>query len=155
MRCKLNPTRQQFVPSVTQKTSTGTASPVLATHHVAGDAVNPLFETIDRLSEEVKKLDRVIADMTEDDEVVQLIKTIPGAGLITAATIRAFTDDIRRYPTAAKYAAYAGLVPCVPPRNHPPGRLSPSPDDSKQEHDNGYDQESMDQAPHGVRCHNS
>lgn len=91
--------------------------------------------------------------MTEVDEVVQLIKTIPGAELITAATIWAFTDDIRRYPAAAKYAAYAGLVPCVPPRNPPPGRLSI--DDSKQEHDNGYDQENMDQAPHGVRCHKS
>ncbi len=69
---------------------------VLAAHHVASDAVDPLFETIDRLFEEVKKLDRVIADMTEDDKVVQLIKTIPGAELITVATIRAFTDDIRR-----------------------------------------------------------
>ncbi len=27
MRCKLNPTRQQFVQSVTQRTSTGTAKP--------------------------------------------------------------------------------------------------------------------------------
>ena len=86
---------------------------VLAAHHVAGDAVNPLFETIDRLSDEVKKLEKVIAEMTKDDRAVQLLMTIPGAGLITAATIRAFTDDIRRYPTAGKYAAYAGLVPWV------------------------------------------
>ena len=86
---------------------------VLAAHHVTGNAVDPLFETIDRLAAEVKTLDRVIAEMTEDDEVVQLIMTIPGAGLITAATIRAFTDDIQRYPTAGKYAAYAGLVPWV------------------------------------------
>lgn len=123
---------------------------VLAAHHVAGDAVDPLFETIDRLSEEVKKLDRVIADMTEDDKVVQLIKTIPGAELISCSDN---PGVYRRYPAAAKYAAYAGLVPCVPPRNPPPGRLSI--DDSKQEHYNGYYQENMDQAPHGVRCHKS
>lgn len=58
-------------------------------------------------------MDGVIAEMTEDDEAVQLIMTIPEAGLITAATIRAFTDDIGRYSTAGKYAAYAGLVPWV------------------------------------------
>jgi len=104
--------------------------------------------TIDRLSEEVKKPDRVIADMTEDDEVVQLIKAIPGAGIDHGSND---PGVYRRYPTAAKYAAYAGLVPCVPPRNPPLGGLSL--DDSKQEHYNGYDQENMDQAPHGVRCH--
>lgn len=86
---------------------------VLAAHHVAGAAVEPLFETIDRLSEQVKKLDAVLAQMTRDDAVVRLIMTIPGAGLITASTIRAFTDEIGRYATADKYAAYAGLVPWV------------------------------------------
>ncbi|MFA7565809.1 MAG: IS110 family transposase [Alkalispirochaeta sp.] len=86
---------------------------VLAAHHVTGAAVDPLFETIDRLTEEVKKLEKVITEMTRNDRVVQLIMTIPGAGLITATTIRAFTDDIRRFPTAGKYAAYAGLVPWV------------------------------------------
>jgi transposase len=86
---------------------------VLAAHHVAGAAVDPLFETIDRLSDEVKKLEKVIAEMTRDDRVVELLMTIPGVGLITAATIRAFTDDIGRFATAGKYAAYAGLVPWV------------------------------------------
>lgn len=86
---------------------------VLAAHHVAGNAVDPLFETIDRLSEEVKKLDHALVALTAQDEAVRLIMTIPGAGLITAVTIRAFTDDIRRYATTGKYAAYAGLVPWV------------------------------------------
>ena len=33
--------------------------------------------------------------------------------MITAATIRAYTDDINRYESARKYAAHAGLVPWV------------------------------------------
>lgn len=86
---------------------------VLEAHNVAGAAVDPLFETIDRLSEEVKKIERVLSEMTAEDEVVQLIRTIPGAGLITATTIRAFTDDISRFPTPQKYASFAGLVPWV------------------------------------------
>jgi transposase len=39
--------------------------------------------------------------------------TIPGCGEISAWTIRAYTDDIRRFARAKKYAAYAGLVPWV------------------------------------------
>ena len=42
-----------------------------------------------------------------------LLQTIPGVGLITAATIRAYTDDIDRYESAKKYSAHAGLVPWV------------------------------------------
>ena len=37
---------------------------VLAAHHVAINAADPLFETIDRLSEEVKKLDHALVALT-------------------------------------------------------------------------------------------
>jgi len=86
---------------------------VLAAHQLVGAAVDPLFETIDRLSAEVKKLSTIIEEQTADDPVVQLIRTIPGAGLITASTIRAYVDDIRRFATPGQLAAYAGLVPWV------------------------------------------
>lgn len=86
---------------------------VLAAQQPTGAAVDPLFETIDRLHAEVKKLEKIIEAMTKDDPVAQLIRTIPGAGLITAATIRAYLDDIRRFATAKQLAAYAGVVPWV------------------------------------------
>ena len=86
---------------------------VLAAQQLSGAAVDPLFETIDCLHAEVKKLEKIIEKMTEADPVVQLIRTIPGAGLITAATIRAYLDDIRRFATAKQLAAYAGVVPWV------------------------------------------
>jgi transposase len=88
----------------------------LEDHKSIGNAaltVKPLFETIDHLSAEVKQLEEVLRALVEDDEVVKLLVTIPGVGLITATTIRAFTDDINRYPSAKKYSAYAGLVPRV------------------------------------------
>ena len=85
----------------------------LAAHNVAGATVDPLFETIERLSAEVKKIEKILQEKTAKDEVVQRIRTIPGAGLITATTIRAFTDDISRFATPAKYASYAGLAPWV------------------------------------------
>ena len=86
---------------------------VLAAQQLTGAAVDPLFETIDRLSVEVKKLEKIIEEKIKDDRVVQLIRTIPGAGLITAATIRSYLDDIRRFEEAKHLSAYAGLVPWV------------------------------------------
>jgi transposase len=86
---------------------------VLAAQQLAGAAVDPLFETIDRLTEQVKALEKVLKQKIAEDRVVELIRTIPGAGLITAATIRAYLDDIGRFETAKQLAAYAGLVPWV------------------------------------------
>jgi len=79
----------------------------------AAKAVIPLLDTIDQVSVQVKNLEKVLAQLVENDEDVELLQTIPGVGLITAATVRAYTDDIGRYDSAKKYAAYSGLVPWV------------------------------------------
>jgi len=79
----------------------------------AAKAVIPLLDTIDHVSAQVKQLEKVLAELVEGDEDVELLLTIPGVGLITAATIRAYTDDISRYASAKKYAANAGLAPWV------------------------------------------
>jgi transposase len=76
-------------------------------------AVKPLLDTIDKLYEEVKKLEKLLQELVSEDEDVKLLHTIPGVGLITAATIRAFTDDINRFKSSKKYAAHSGLVPWV------------------------------------------
>jgi transposase len=88
----------------------------LADHRSCGNAalvVKPLLDTIDQISSQVKKLEGALLDLVHDDEDVALLKTIPGVGLITAATVRAHTDSINRYESAGKYAAYAGLAPWV------------------------------------------
>ncbi|GAB1432502.1 IS110 family transposase [Spirochaetota bacterium] len=78
-----------------------------------GLVVQPLFETIERLEENVKLIEKELEKLTEGDDAVRLLLTIPGCGPITAWTIRAFTDDINRFSSAKKYSAYAGLVPWV------------------------------------------
>ena len=45
--------------------------------------------------------------------MVELLMSIPGCGEICAWTIRAYTDDIKRFANAKKYASYAGLAPWV------------------------------------------
>ncbi len=79
----------------------------------AAKAIEPLLSTIDQVSNQVKQLEKVLLELVKEDEDVQLLQTIPGVGLITASTIRAYTDDIKRYASAKKYSAYAGLVPWV------------------------------------------
>ncbi len=79
----------------------------------AAKAVEPLLITINQVSLEVKKLEKVLEELVSEDKDVELLQTIPGVGLITASIIRAFTDDISRYASPKKYAAHAGLVPWV------------------------------------------
>jgi hypothetical protein len=55
-----------------------------------------IFDIIDQISSQVKGLEKVLSDLVCEDEDVALLQTIPGVGLITAATIRAYTDDINK-----------------------------------------------------------
>ena len=79
----------------------------------AAEAVKPLFDTLDEFSVQVKKLEKVLEEMVAEDEVVELLRTIPGVGLITAATLRAYIDDIDRYASPKQFAAHMGLAPWV------------------------------------------
>jgi transposase len=78
-----------------------------------GLVAQPLFDTIDRIDESVKKIEDELTTLTKDDPVVKLLMTIPGCGEISAWTIRAYTDDIKRFASAKKYSSYAGLAPWV------------------------------------------
>jgi len=78
-----------------------------------GLEVQPLFDTIESLEKSVKGIEDKIESLVAGDRVVELLQTIPGCGPIGAWTIRAFTDDIKRFSSAKKYSAYAGLVPWV------------------------------------------
>jgi transposase len=78
-----------------------------------GLAAHPLFEIIDRLGEDIKMVEEKLAEMAAEDKDVELLKTIPGCGDITAWTIKAFMDDVKRYASAKKFASYCGLAPWV------------------------------------------
>ena len=86
---------------------------VLEEHELAGLAVKPLMETIDRVGEEVKKLEKILAQKVSENRVVELLMTIPGTGLITATTVRAYVDDISRFCGYKDFSSYAGLAPWV------------------------------------------
>jgi transposase len=78
-----------------------------------GLAAQPLFDTIERLEENVKSIEDQLRALTEGDRIVELLKTMPGCGEVCAWTIRAWTDDIERFGSPKKYASFAGLAPWV------------------------------------------
>jgi transposase len=82
-----------------------------------GLAVQPLMDSIERLGENVKAIEAELRTLAEGDRMVELLMTIPGCGEVCAWTIRAHTDDIGRFGSAKKYAAFAGLAPWVQDSN--------------------------------------
>ena len=72
-----------------------------------------LIETIERLEENVKDIEERLRSVTKGDRMVELLMSIPGCGEISAWTIRAYTDEIKRFSSAKKYASFAGLAPWV------------------------------------------
>ena len=80
-------------------------------------SVKLMFQIIDQMDSSVKTIEKQLSELTKDDEMVQRLMTIRGCGKITAWTIRAYTEDIGRFATAKKYAAFCGLVPWVQDSN--------------------------------------
>ena len=78
-----------------------------------GLVAQPLIETIERLEENVNAIVKELRALTAGDRMVELLFTIPGCGEICAWTIRAYTDDIKRFASAKKYTSFAGLAPWV------------------------------------------
>lgn len=84
-----------------------------ADYVLEAQSVHLIFDIINKMEENIKMLETQLEAITAQDEVVARLKTIRGCGKITAWTIRAYTDDITRFKSAKKYAAFCGLVPWV------------------------------------------
>jgi transposase len=65
------------------------------------------------LSAQVEAAERLLASLVVDDPRVRRLLTIPGIGLVTAASILAVVGDIGRFDRPAKLVSYFGLDPRV------------------------------------------
>lgn len=63
------------------------------------------------LSQEIRQTEAELKVEFADDRRMELLTSIPGIGLLLGAVIALEIDDIRRFPTAKKLIAYAGLAP--------------------------------------------
>ena len=72
------------------------------------------LEVIDGISEKIKILDDEISIRVKPfEEDLKIVLSLPGTGLISAATILAEMGDFRNFPSADKMAMYFGIVPSV------------------------------------------
>jgi transposase len=68
---------------------------------------------IDAVAVPVGRLDEQVTARAKPDGRVKALTALPGVGTLTALTILAEVGDIRRFGSARKLAAWAGLTPVV------------------------------------------
>lgn len=78
-----------------------------------GSIVKVLVDSIENIIEDIKKIENKLDELTEDDDMVEILKSIPGTGKISAITVRAYLDDIKRFEHYKKFSSYCGLAPWV------------------------------------------
>jgi len=73
--------------------------------------IAPLMTVLRSLETELAVVEELLARMAQADSILQLCATVPGVGLIVAATFVSVIDDARRFKNAHAVGAYLGLVP--------------------------------------------
>jgi transposase len=68
---------------------------------------------IDLYDENIVELERRMAEVFEPTEMVKLLDSLPGIGFNLAVTVGLEVGDIQRFPSAEKFASYAGTTPRV------------------------------------------
>jgi len=68
---------------------------------------------IDELSKQIEIVEAEIKLSPEQNQMVRLLKTVPGIGQVTATTIMAEIGDIHRFHSAKALCNWAGLTPKI------------------------------------------
>lgn len=69
------------------------------------------LKLLDLLTELIQAVEAWMKQYLEEDEIVRLLQTIPGIGLILAHVIRAEIGELSRFPTVKQLVSYSGLAP--------------------------------------------
>ncbi len=69
------------------------------------------LDRIEMMRQQVVEFERRIAAICINDPRIKLLMTVPGISYVTALAIISEIVDIKRFATAEKLAAYAGLIP--------------------------------------------
>jgi transposase len=74
-------------------------------------ALTALCDQMDDLADRIDQLERSIVATARQDADTRRLLTIPGVGVITAATVKAFVPDLHRFKSGRHFAAWVGLTP--------------------------------------------
>lgn len=75
--------------------------------------VRQMLVALDGLSAQVRDFEQRLDELVEVTPEMQWLETLPGVGVILAATIALEVGDVRRFATAERLASYAGTTPRV------------------------------------------
>jgi transposase len=85
------------------------------------DALRPfvldLLQEIAELEHRLKGIERMLRQLTHEDQVVRELLKIPGIGLLSATALRAALSDVQRFPSGRHFASWLGVTA----REHPSG----------------------------------
>ena len=70
-----------------------------------------LLESLDRLDEQVRELDRAVEEAGRERWEVALLRTHPGVGMVTALGFTLTLGPVERFPTSRKLVSHGGLNP--------------------------------------------
>ena len=66
---------------------------------------------IETLEERIHRVEKELQALSRQTPVVDLLRTIPGIGLLTATALVAFVGDVQRFPSGRHLASYLGFTP--------------------------------------------
>jgi len=75
------------------------------------EEIAPAVAMMTPLNDQIRGADKAIARITQGDDGVSRLCTVPGVGLVTAAAFVATIDQASRFAGAHQVEAYLGLVP--------------------------------------------
>ena len=75
------------------------------------DALEEMIVEIEALEARIHQVERELEALSKQLPVVDLLRTIPGIGLLTATALVAFVGDVYRFPSGRHLASYLGLTP--------------------------------------------
>jgi len=87
------------------------------------ETLDSCLRTIAFLDGEVERFEVAIARYAMHSVEIRRLVTIPGVGLISAATLVAVVDDVHRFRSARKLVGYLGLDPRVRQSGSTPARM--------------------------------
>jgi transposase len=73
--------------------------------------IAPLVAMLGTLEAQLVLVEHTLAGLAEKDPILALLATVPGVGLIVAATFVSVIDEAKRFHNAHAVGAYLGLVP--------------------------------------------
>ena len=81
-----------------------------------------LIAELERVSQQLSEIDKVVAQQALDDPRALKLMTIPGVSSVVASTVLASIGDITRFPSPDKLSSYFGLTPRVRQSGDHPAR---------------------------------